>query len=342
MKYQIFSKTQKWAILERVGKAKNKERELALLGIPRSTYYAWLKTNGETRKKTPKNIWNKTPDEIEAKIKEYRLSGDPRKQSPMRIAEQLEQNDGYLLTESGVKSVLVRNKLNGFLKPKKRHYHIRPRAEKFFQTVCLDDIEFLRFKPKDTFVLNFSDEASYFALESRVFGHRPCASDIVSGLKMLKLKYGKYPKTLRLDNARAHWSRKVLRFCKRNNIVPDFIDKGCPEENWPIESWHRNLNQDLIYRKGYATIAEWQRAIDEYREWHNYSKRLRSDPIERTPAEIAFAYTTPLTQARLKTKLQRKLYGQTAVQKYIETKNRDMSSIPSVIMPTFVSKMCVS
>jgi len=132
MKYQIFSKPQKWAILERVGKAKNKERELSKLGIPRSTYYVWLETNAETKKKTPKNIWNKTPDEIEAKIIEYRLSGDLRKQSPARIVEQLERQNGYLMTESGVKSVLTRKKLNGFLKPKKKHYYIRPKAEKFF------------------------------------------------------------------------------------------------------------------------------------------------------------------------------------------------------------------
>ncbi len=341
-KYQIFTKQEKWSIVRRVEESKNKERELAKLGIFKSTYYSWKKNNCETKKKTPKTIWNKTPESIEKKIEEYRLSNDHFKQSPARILEQLERNDNYIITESGVKSVLVRLKLNGFLKPKKKHYYIHPKAEKFLQTVCLDDIEFCRVKNHDTFILNFSDESSYFALESRVYGHRTNNSDIIKGLKNIKLTYGRYPEKIRLDNAQAHKAKKVIKFCGKHNIEMEFITKGCPEENWPIESWHRNLNQDVIYRHGYDAISEWQKAVDEYRYFHNYQKRLRSDPLKRTPAEIAFAFTSPLTQARLKARLQRKLYGQTAVQKYTMTK-QDVKSLQNpYFQPLFVSEMCVS
>lgn len=347
-KYQVFAQHQKWAIVRRVDDSSNKKRELAKLGISRSTYYDWKRNECQTKKKTPHNIWNKVPKCIEDKVKEYRLSGDFDKQSPARIVEQLEKNQGYIITESGVKSVLTRLKLNGILKPRKKHYYIRPKAEKFFQVLSVDDVEFLRFKPRDTFVLNFSDEASYFAVESRVYEHRTNAYDIIKGLKRIKQNYGKYPKTLRLDNAQAHKARKVLRFCQKNNIKMDFITKGCPEENWPVESWHRNLNQDIIYRNGYATIQEWQEAIDQYRRFHNYEKRLRSDPIQRTPAEIAFAYTTPLTQARLKAKLQRKHLGQAKVNKWItpEARKNNLNLLNllnlSQINHNYVSEMCVS
>ena len=344
-KYQIFTTQQKWSIVQRVDQSKDKKRDLAKLGISRSTYYDWKKNNCQTKKKTPRHIWNKTPDRIEQKIKHYRLSGNPFQQSPARIVEQLERNDGYLITESGVKSVLLRKKLNGFLRPKKKQYYIRPKAEKFLQVVSVDDLEFTRYKPRDTYVLNFSDEASYFATESRVFEHRTNAYDIVKGLKTIKQTYGKYPKTLRLDNAQAHKSRKVARFCQKNNIFLDFINKGCPEENWPVESWHRNLNQDLIYRKGYATIQEWQKAVDQYRHFHNYQKRLRSDPIQRTPAEIAFAYTTPLTQARIVAKLKRKHLGQTKVNRWINraTRQTQANLLNSLqIKSNLVPEMCVS
>jgi len=344
-KYQIFTTQQKWLIVQRVDQSKNKKRELAKPGVSRSTYYDWKENNCQVKKKTPHCIWNKTPNQIEQKIKQYRLSGNPLKQSPARIVEQLEQKDGYLIGESGVKSVLVRLKLNGFLRPRKKHYYIRPKAEKFLQVVSVDDIEFIRYKPRDTYALNFSDEASYFALESRVYAHRTNGYDIVKGLKQIKQTYGKYPKALRLDNARAHKSRKAVRFCERNNIKMDFITKGCPEENWPVESWQRNLNQDLIYRKGYATTQEWQRAIDEYRHFHNYQKRLRSDPIQRTPAEIAFAYTTPLTQARIIAKLKRKHLGQTKVNRWINLATRQAHSnlLNSLqINPNRVSEMCVA
>jgi hypothetical protein len=343
--YQIFTQQQKWSIVQRVESSKNKERELGKLGIPRSTYYDWKKNNCETTSKAPHVVWNKTPQSIEQKIREYRLSGDPYKQSPARITEQLEQQDGYILTESGAKSVLVRLKLNGFLKPKHKSYYIRPKAEKFLQVVSLDDVEFMRYKPRDTYVLNFTDEASYLAMESKVYEHKTNAYDIIKGLKRIKQTYGRYPKRIRLDNAQAHKARKVAAFCLKHSIAMDFITKGCPEENWPVESWHRNLNQDVIYRHGYATIGEWQKAVDQYRTFHNTIKRLRSDPIQRTPAEIAFAYTTPLTQARIIAKLKRKHFGQTKVQKWIPQETRQANSLfLSTIQINHrpVSEMCVS
>lgn len=239
----------------------------------------------------------------------------------------------------------MRLKLNGFLKPKHKSYYIRPKAEKFLQVLSVDDVEFMRYKPRDTYVLNFIDEASYLAVESRAYEHKTNGYDIIKGLKRMKQTYGRYPKMLRLDNAQAHKARKVIAFCLKHHIVIDFITKGCPEENWPVESWHRNLNQDVIYRHGYATIKEWQKAIDEYRTFHNTTKRLRSDPIQRTPAEIAFCYTTPLTQARLKAKLQRKHLGQTKAQKWIPEDTRQANSlILSSIQINLhrVSEMCVS
>lgn len=343
--YQIFTKQQKWSIVQRVEASSDKKRELAKLGISRSTYYDWRRNNCETKKKIPNTVWNKTPQSIEQKIREYRLSGDPFQQSPARIVEQLEQRDGYLITESGAKSVLVRLKLNGFLKPKKKTYYIRPKAEKFLQVVSVDDVEFMRYKPRDTYVLNFTDEASYLAMESRAYEHKTNAYDIIKGLKRIKQTYGRYPKKIRLDNAQAHKARKVLSFCAKQGIAMDFITKGCPEENWPVESWHRNLNQDVIYRHGYDTIKEWQKAIDEYRYFHNYVKRLRSDPIQRAPAEIAFAYTTPLTQARIIAKLKRKHLGQTKVVRWIPTETRQAQAnlFNSLqIKPNYVSEMCVS
>lgn len=341
-KYQMFTKQEKWSVVRRVENSANKTRELAKLNISKSTFYDWKKNNCEVKSKAPHHIWNKTPAEIEQKIKTYRLSGKALQQSPARIVEQLEYNERYIMAESGVKSVLTRLQINNLLRPRKKRYYIRPKAEKFLDVVSLDDVEFIRHEPRDTYVLNFTDEASYFALESRVYAHRTNSYNILKGLRTIKKTYGRYPKKIRLDNARAHKSRKVIRFCVRNNIDMDFITKGCPEENWPVESWHRNLNQDIIYRHGYSHITEWQKAIDGYRHYHNYTKRKRSDPIQRTPAEIAFAYTTPLTQARLKLKLQRKLYGQTSVQKYITPRIIQQTVKSHYLKPLFVSEMCVA
>jgi len=342
MNYQSFSREQKLKILHDVEMSTDKEAELIRLGVAHSTYYAWRRAGGETQKKTPHRIWNQTPAVIEERIKEYRLSEDPRQHSPARIVEQLEAHEHYLMTESGVKSVLERNKLNGFLKPKKKHFYIRSKAEKFLQVVCADDVEFIRHKPRDTYILNFIDEASYFSLSATVRSHRTNQRDIIAGLQQIKRTHGRYPKTLRLDNARAHHALRVARFCDRHGIALDFITTGCPEENWPVESWHRNLNQDLIYRHGYATLREWQLAVEQYRHFHNHEKRLRSDPLTRTPAEIASAQTSPATQAKLKIQLMRKFYGQKTVKRSISDEVFAGWVKSPYFKPYSVSKMCVS
>lgn len=43
MKYHIFTTQEKWSVIGRVEATSHKERELAKLGIPKSTYYGWLK-----------------------------------------------------------------------------------------------------------------------------------------------------------------------------------------------------------------------------------------------------------------------------------------------------------
>ncbi len=341
MSYLSFSVEQKWSVIRQVEASKDTKRELIKLGIPRSTYYAWKGAECRTKKKTPKHIWNKTPEEIEEQIVIYRTSDDPLQQSPARIVEQLELHDGYLMSESGVKRVLVRKKLNGFLRPKRRQYHVRRKAEKFLHVVSLDDVEFERWRPHDTYVLNATDEASYYCLDSKVLSHKVRGTDVIRLLRRIREEYGHYPKVLRLDNARAHCSSGVRTFCEYHHIHLQFITKGCPEENWPVESFHRNLNQDVIYRHGYALVSEWQEAIHAYKVFHNTIKHLRSDPIQRTPAEIAFAYTTPMTQARLKLRLQRKLYGQTAGTKYVENTTIQKTITMQSSMKT-VSKMCVT
>lgn len=53
-----------------------------------------------------------------------------------------------------------------------------------------------------------------------------------------------------------------------------------------------------------------QDLLEEYREYYNCEKRLRSDYLNRTPREISSGLTSKNTQKRLKFKLLRKHYGQ--------------------------------
>jgi hypothetical protein len=136
---------------------------------------------------------------VDQEVRKCRESGDPLKESPARIMEHLERLD-YFITESGVKSIIKRLKLPKLRYPVKKNFSIRPKAEKFFQVLCLDELDFLRFRPHDTNILNFVDEASYYPVKSTVFGRKINQNDIVKALKEIKKEYGKLPKILSLDN----------------------------------------------------------------------------------------------------------------------------------------------
>jgi transposase len=307
LNYRSYTFQEKWLIINQVKDSSNKKKKLEELGVPRTTYYDWLSHNLRTGSKAPQRVWNKAPEWVDQKVREFRLSGDPLKESPARIMEHLEEL-GYFITESGVKSIIKRLGLPKLRYPVKKNFYIRPRAEKFFQVLCLDELDFLRFRPHDTNVLNFVDEASYYPVRSTVYGRKINQNDVVKSLKEIKREYNKLPKILRLDNLQVYKSRKVRKYCQKEGIILDYITKGCPEENWPVEVWHRALNQNVIYRNGFAKISDWQRAVDKFREYFINNWRIRSDPILRTPKEIAYAFTTPATQHRLKLKLMRKHY----------------------------------
>jgi len=305
--YRLYTIQEKWLIVNQVKEATNKRGELKELEVPKSTYHDWLNNDLRNKSKAPHKVWNKAPEWVDQEVTARRVSGDPLKESPARIMEHLEKL-GYFITESGVKSIIKRLGLPKLRKPVKRSFYIRPKAERFFQVLCLDELDFLRFRPYDINILNFVDEASYYPVKSIVFGRKINQYDVIGALREIEKEYAKLPKTLRTDNLQVYKSRKVKRYCQRKGITLDYITKGYPEENWPVEVWHRALNQNVIYRNGFAKISDWQRAVDKFRVYFINYWRIRSDPILRTPKEIAYAFTTPATQHRLKLKLIRKHY----------------------------------
>lgn len=339
--YRSYSLQEKWLILSQIKETKNIRQKLKELEVPKSTYYDWLSHNLRTSSKAPHRVWNKSPAWVDQEVTQCRLSGDPLKETPARTMEHLERL-GYFITESGVKSIVKRLRLPKLRYPRKKNFYIRPRAEKFFQVLCADELEWLRYRPRDTFALNWVDEASYYPVKSTVFPRKINARDVVRALKEIERTYGKLPKTIRWDNAQIFKSKKVKRYCKRHGIKLDYIEKGCPEENWPVEIWHKALNQNVIYRNGFAKISEWQRAIDSFREYFINFWRIRSDPILRTPKEIAYAFTTPVTQHRLKLKLMRKHYRkvQPGGKIYLNGKRVNLGngfSSQKVFLPTLLS-----
>ena len=307
---------------------------LKQMNVPKSTYYDWLRTGGKTKSKAPHIIWNKTDTKVEEKIISIRNNKElyRSQRAPKGIATLLEK-DNVFMTSVGVWKVLKRKGESRILITPKKQFIIYPKGEKFLDLVCIDDIMLTNRKPRDTAVFNAIDEHSQALVAITLVPHRVNKFDVIHLLKKIKRNYGRFPRKVRLDNARAHISILVKKYCEYNNIKLQFIDPGTPQQNWPVESFNGVIKKDLLERSFWGAEDK-QKLLDDYKKYYNNIKRLDSDPLKRTPNEIATAITLKNTQQRLKLRLLRKQYGQVAA-KQATLKQQ------AILLPN-LSEMCVN
>ena len=328
---------------ERARLKKPKYWILQQLGLPKSTYYDWVKSGGQTKSKAPKTVWNKTPEPIEKLIESIRDNSELKKseRSFVGIAHNL-ANLGIFLTSGGVWCVLKRLGKNRKFSESKKIYAIFPKGQRFLDVVCINDVGLTNNKPRELSIFNAIDEYSSSSVAISFVAHRINRYDVIGLLARIKQNTGRYPKVVRLDNARAHWSHAVNCFCKINNIELQFIDKGTPQQNWPVEAFNGVIQKDLLESKfwgGWDDLSGKQRILEEYAEYYNDKKPLRSDPLQRTPREIATGKTSIVTQRRLKIKLIRKYRGQVAAMKEAY---KNLNNIQSLFTSCNLSEMCVN
>ncbi len=308
---------------------------LKQMNIPKSTYYDWLRTGGRTKSKAPHTVWNKTDLETEAKILFVRNNKElyRSQRAPNGISALLEQ-DNIFMTSVGVWKVLKRNGESRRLIVSKKQFIIYSKGEKFLDVVCIDDIMLTNQKPRDTAIFNAIDEYSQSSVAIRFIPHRVNKFDVIHLIKEVRRNCGRFPKKIRLDNAKAHISWLVKRYCESRNIELQFIDPGTPQQNWPVESFNGVIKEDLI-EKCFWGEEDKQGALEDYREYYNSKKRLDADPLKRTPNEIATAITSKTTQKRLKIKLIRKHYGQVAAK-------QATLNLQAILLQENLSEMCVN
>ena len=349
-KYTIFSDYEKACKLKEVENEKLRIKKslywiLKQMGIPKSTYYDWKKTNGRTKSKAPHRVWNKTETWIEEEIKNIRENGNlfNSQRSPLGISTKLEER-GIFVNPSGVYKVLKRNGLNRKFKDRPRLFLIYPKAQKFMDVVCIDDVSMSNKKPRDLSVFNAIDEYSGESVAILFVPHRINRWDVVELMEMIKKRNGRLPKIVRLDNAKAHISKFVKVYCLLNGIKLQFIDKGTPQQNWPVESFNKVLKCDLLstYLWGdWQDFDSKQKILEDYINYYNKKKRLPSDSLNRTPREISSGITSHDTQKRLQIRLIRKRYGQVEAKRFMIKQIQKHIALHPLIVSPDLSEMCV-
>ncbi|MFA5086635.1 MAG: integrase core domain-containing protein [Candidatus Paceibacterota bacterium] len=350
-KYNIFSEFEKIKKLREIEEEKKRTKKplywiLKRMSIPKSSYYDWKKAGGRNESRAPETVWNKTPDPVEKEIVSIR--GDAglfnSERSPLGISS-LILKKGFSVSPSGVKGILKRNGLSRVFKDKKKLFLIYPKAERFMDTVCIDDIGLTNRKPRELSVFNAIDEYSGESVSILFVPRRVNRWDAIELMEMIRKKNGRLPKKVRLDNAKAHLSRAFKAYCFLNGIEMQFIDPGTPQQNWPVESFNKVLKRDVLstgHWGGWTDFRGKQKILEEYIEYYNTKKRMDSDPLKRTPREISSGITSKETQEMLKIRLIRKHRGQAAARKYILEKMHRSARFDSLISVPDLSEMCVT
>ncbi|MFA5431408.1 MAG: integrase core domain-containing protein, partial [Candidatus Paceibacterota bacterium] len=254
------------------------------------------------------------------------------------------ETKGIFMNPSGVYEVLKRYGLSRKFKERHKLFLIYPKAERFMDTVCIDDVSLTNKKPRDLSVFNAIDEYSGESVAVLFVSHRINRWDVVELMERIRKRYGRLPKIVRLDNAKAHLSNVVKAYCLLNGIELQFIDKGTPQQNWPVESFNKVLKHDLLVTSlwgGWEEFGDKQKILEEYIEYYNTVKKSPSDFLNRTPREISSGVTSINTQRRLKIRLIRKQYGQVeARQAMMRQIQNHAASFPLITVPD-LSEMCV-
>ena len=350
-KYTIFSEYEKIQKLREIKEEQERLQKplywiLKQMSIPRSTYYDWKKNGGKNGLRTPKTIWNKTEEWIEREIVRRRENPSlfNSEKSPLGISSFL-FSKGISVSSSTIKGILKKNGLNRIFRDKKKLFLIYPKAERFMDTVCIDDVALTNKKPREFSVFNAIDEYSFESVGILFVRHRINRWDAIELMEMIKRRYGRLPKAVRLDNAKAHLSNAFKAYCFLNKIELQFIDPGTPQQNWPVESFNKVLKHDLLSSHlwgGWEDFGDKQKILEEYIEYYNTKKRVDSDFLKRTPREISLGITSKETTEMLKIKLIRKHYGQVAARQYILKKIHLHPAILSLINSPDLSDMCVT
>ena len=251
-------------------------QQLALLGIPRSTYY-WRQGNVE-----------QTADAEEMRVREeiQRICLDQRRYGYRRVTKEL-QDRGFAINHKRVKRLMkednllcLRRKAFVVTTTDSRHpYGIYPNLACGMSLTDLDqlwvaDITYIRLEREFVYLAVILDAYSRYVVGWALSRHID-ASLTVAALKMAISARAVSPGTAILVH---HSDRGVQYACgayidclRAHNIRVSMSRRGNPYDNAKAESFMKTLKQEEVYMNEYRSLEQAQENIEAF--LHNYNHR---------------------------------------------------------------------
>lgn len=254
-------------------------------GISRKTVYKWLyryENKGieglKDKSRAPHKRPGETPDRIVKLLIKEKLKN--RRRGPKKIYAQLKGKYPQLNIPqpSTIGNWL---KKNGLVKPRKRVKRVPPYEQPFINCQASNDVWSADFKgqfytknAKVCYPLTISDNYSRYIIRCKGLkgtGNKETMEVFKSAFR----EYG-MPYAIRTDNGVPFAGRCVGGLSRLSiwfiqlGIMPERIEKGCPQQNGRHERMHRTLKEETLNPVA-GNMKEQQRQFDIFRaEYNNY------------------------------------------------------------------------
>ena len=259
-------------------------------GFSDASYYTWRKQLASQNEK-PKGPEQEEPDpESDAKQKLISLKKEHPYFGVVKLSKQLLRTYGLNLHPGKVKRILDDHGFKTEALPK-----APPKGTRRFERTCpkelfMMDIMYYRLKKEGRFYLiSILDDYSRF-----IVAHKVCttqaAENVTSVFQEAVETYG-LPNQLLTDRGSQFASWKGINAFQEllgNLGVEHILTKSqSPQTIGKIESFHRNIQKELLRQKQYHTIKEAREAIKEYIRYYNF-ERVHMGIGYLTPADRFF------------------------------------------------------
>ena len=298
---------------------------LAMLGIPRTTYYRWydrwseggLDALGDTAPR-PGSVWNRLPDETRADIVEFALEHEDL--TPRELAVKYTDEKQYFVSESSVYRILKAEDLvtapaHIVMKAANEFQDKTTRPNEMWQT----DFTYLKVLGWGWFYLStILDDYSRYIIAWKLCATMK-AEDVTATLDLAHAASGYNGATvvakprLLSDNGSSYVASDLAVYLEDKGMDHVRGAPHHPQTQGKIERWHQTMKNRVLLEH-YFLPGDLERQIDAFVDYYN-NERYHESLGNLTPADVYFGREQQILKQReeikRKTMLKRRLRHQT-------------------------------
>jgi len=287
-------------------------RTLKELDVPSSSFYRWYLKYQESgvdglqdKKPSPKQLWNKIPDQVHQEVRELAL--EKPDYSCRLLAYEFIKEKGYFISESSVYRILkafdlVQSPVFRMVPAKDKYERPTQYVNEMWQT------DFTQFKVLDWgwyYLSTVLDDHSRMILGWKLaptMGEKDVEDTLNLALEFTGLDKAAVRHRPRLlsDNGPAYLSKDLKKYMFRKDMEHIRGAPYHPMTQGKIERWHRSM-KNVVKLQNYYSPSELEASIAEFVQFYNY-KRYHESLENLTPADVYYGRKEEILTEREKIK----------------------------------------